>query len=249
MDTIDRAGGFYQFPLCLLAAPWPFETVLETAFHYGVCHYLSCALGADWKSEAPGAAFDNARAKIGFKGGALVKFIAGFERANSYVARWKEKSGRMPCFARLRTDLHFAALSGDELSEREWRLLVGIFSAIGNKPMVKLGWQQMQWRAAGWASEPEQAVGFVGPIYPRGQIERSLATLLGRGFVFAATYRKGERYWSHRLNHAEIWREIDALKLANPAAAARRRMDENRSAMLREKLTGVTVSGVSLRVG
>jgi hypothetical protein len=224
----NSRGGFYQFPLCLLAQTVPFEHLLNSCLRHGVCWYLDTTYQG-WRSTTRSkleGAFDEARTTIGFTGGATADFIATHTEAQRFIDRWQDVLKRKTAFVRLRTsDLHFDVRDKGILSEREWRILAAIFSAIGDKPMVRLGWERIQCRAAGWLTPPPLGAKPCGPLYPRGQIERSLRELLDRGYLFGATYRRGERWWSNRLSHEELRGKILERKLHAAKAAQRRKID------------------------
>lgn len=221
-------GGFYQFSLCLLAQELPFEALLNTCFRYGVCRYLDTK-HPNWRSVSPSistAAFAEARATIGFAGATPEHFISTHDTAQRFIDHWHGVLHRKTAYVRFRTsDLYFEVRDKQILSERDWRVLAAIFSAHGYKPMVRLGRERLQCRAAGWLTPPPPGARPCGPLYPRGQIERSLGELLNRGYLFRATYRRGERWWSNRLNHAELWNRISELKLHAAKAAQRRKED------------------------
>ena len=233
----DEHGGFYQFPLCLLAREMPFHELLTETFGYGVCHYLDKTHGPSWRTEANrGGALAGAREVIGFDCGSAAEFLAAHGRAAAFETIWKNY-GRTTCFVRLRADIHRSAQWEDAaISEREWRILAAIFSAIGTKPMARLGWDAIQLRASGWLTVRRPGAE-TGPLFPRGQIERTLGELLKRGFVHAATYRRRERYWSHRHTQDEIWDLVEKIKVAKArASSARRHTDAMRAAALHAKI-------------
>jgi hypothetical protein len=118
----------------------------------------------------------------------------------------------------------FECRDDDEPTERELRVLLGIFSAIGAKSYIKVGWQSIRCRAAGWLTTPPADMADLpcGPIYSRGQIERTLAELLVRNLIIGATYRRGERYWSNRLTRDELWQAVQNRKLHRAQIRAER---------------------------
>jgi hypothetical protein len=209
-----------------------------------VCHYLDIEFGATWRAgseEEAETAFSGAREVIGFQDGCAKLFKEGHEIVHAHKTAW-EAEGRKSGRVRLRVhDLYHEVKDKQILSEREWRVLCAVFSAIGNKEMVALGWKGIQSRAAGRLPPPPDAKPW-GPKYSRGQIERSADELIARGFVFAATYNRGERYWTHRNNHADLWKEIAALKLRRASAQADRvRIDRTASDEIRAQLKLATV--------
>ncbi len=242
MEPEEYLGGFFQFPLCLLAQQLPFNELLNTCFDHGVCHYLDSKNdGREWRDDQEWRqeAMEDARKTIRFEGGSIESILAT-EKAACQFERWWQQSGRKTCTVRLRTDLYFDALHRAALSERELRVLLALYSAIGDKQAVVQGWQRIQWRAAGWLTKPlppaQRGVQpCVGPLYPRGQIERTLSKLLNRKLVFCATYNRGERYWSNRLLQEGIWAEI-AIRKTRSLHNERKRIDTANSAALYAKL-------------
>ena len=239
MNYHPEHGKFFQFPLCLLAEQRAFTDLLNRCFQSGVAHYLA-KQEPGWAAskQSRAAAYAKAQPVIGFKGGdpesanQVHKSVSDFER------EWKS-TGRKTCWIRLRTDIHFDVRDNQVLSERDWRVLCAVFSAIGDKPMVRIGWKGVQSRAAGWLTPPSANARPCGPTYPRGQIERSLSKLIERGFVFAATYKHGERFWSHRLDHEELWAEVKSRKLRKSSVGTvRRKVDELHSIDIQRQLYG-----------
>jgi hypothetical protein len=224
----STTGGFYQFPLCLLAQDLVFKDLLISSFQHGVCWYLDTK-HPEWRSTSRSklnVAFDEARATIRFTGATPEHFIATYTKSQRFINHWQHVLHQKTAFVRFRTsDLYFETRDKGILSERDWRILAAIFSALGDKPMVRIGWERIQCRAAGWLTPPPPGAKPCGPLYPRGQIERSLSELLDRGYVFGATYRRGERWWSNRLNHEELRSKILERKLHAAKAAQRRKID------------------------
>jgi len=239
-DT-ENYGGFFQFPLCLLAWKLPFAHILGRAIHYGVVSFLEkTADGENWKRTfaTRNDALKKAQKVIGFENGNMETMIAEHQETENFVYAWRE-AGRKTCDVRVRQDLVFDARDAGDLTEREFRILAGIFSAIGAKPYVKIGWLSVQCRAAGWLSTPPPIRPDLpcGPIYPRGQIERSLSELLARSLVVGVTYRRGERYWSHRLTRDQLWDAVKARKLRRPQArSAHAAGDAEKSAAIKQAL-------------
>jgi|GEM_PF-4324772 len=232
-------GKFFQFPLCLLAEQRNFTDLLNRCFQFGIAHYLD-KQEPGWAAskQSHAAAHERAQLVIGFSGGDPARAIEIHKSVSDFEREWKS-AGRKTCWVRLRTDIHFDVRDDEVLSERDWRVLCAVYSAIGDKPMVRIGWKRIQSRAAGWLTPPPANARLCGLLYPRGQIERSLSKLIDRGFVFAATYKHGERFWSHRLNYQELWAEVKARKLRKYSAAmVRRKADELYSVDIQRQLYG-----------
>ena len=225
----NKQGGFYQFPLCLLAQPIPFQELLDQCFDWGVVHFLDRTSGATWRNgtaKKRDEAMRSARAVMKFSGGSASGIISRFNTVQRFTDEWQRAHHQKTAFVRFRaSDLYFEVRNRQIISERDWRVLAGVYSALGDKPMVTIGWQRIQCRAAGWLTRPKSGAMPCGTLYPRGQIERSLRELLDRGYLFGATYRRGERWWSNRLNHQELRREIEQRKLRAAKAALRRKVD------------------------
>ncbi len=241
-----KEGGFFQFPLCLLAQQLSFRDLLDRAFGYGVCHYLDAketdeddppCWDTPWRSHTSSRnkALDQARSMIGFTGGDIERHIRLHAVVANVETLW-ERQNRKTCWVRIRKDIYFDTRDEASLSERDWRVLCALYSAIGDKPFVEIGWQRIAWRAAGWLSPVNVQSQPRGPLYPRGQIERSLAKLVARHLVFVATYRRGQRFWSHRLSHEKLWDAIGAMKTKRPKEAAdRKQLDLQRSLQIFSK--------------
>jgi hypothetical protein len=222
MNMPEQHGGFYQFPLCLLSEPIKFSEMLSLGFGFGVIHYKRVS-----KKQ-----FKTACKVVGVVNASEIDYLDKYNRVAAIKNRW-ELTGRKTSWVRLRSDIFFSTRDRDSLSERDWRVLCAIYSAIGDKDMVKLGWKSIQAKAAGWLNQPVISNEAHGPLYPRNQIERSVDEIVARGLVFVATYRRGERYWTHRHDHVGLWKQIDERKLRRvKAAAERKRFDKARSAFI-----------------
>ena len=205
-------GGFLQFPLCLLAQSGDFWATLVRTSAYAVVSFLNKTEGSNsWQStpDSREDALSKARKVIVFKLGDIDEMIKGHNAANKFLSEWKSK-GRKTCEVRLRTDIMISFFAG-HITEREFRILCGLFSGIGAKPYAKLGWLSIQCRAAGWLSTPAATEGVA--LYPRGQIERTLTELQIRNLVRCVTYKRGERYWSHSLSREELEQAVKKRKL------------------------------------
>ena len=249
MSTDDgKHGGFYQFPLCLLAQPIPFGELLEQCFGWGVVHYLDTKFGESWRQQSAKRqeeAIRQARAAMKFDDGKASTFVSRFAVAQRFFDAWRRSHGQKMAFVRFRTaDLYFHVRDQEIISERDWRVLAGVYSVVGDKPMAAIGWQRIQGRAAGWLTCPIPGAQPCGPLYPRGQVNRSLRKLVDRGYLYVATYRNGERWWSNRLTHEELWCEIEPRKLRAAKAAQRRKIDLGGDARVEAALK---MEGVDLR--
>lgn len=243
----DPKGGFFQFPLCLLATAGAFTELLSLAFGYGACHMLDKSAGREWRKTKASRekALGDARSAVKFSGGDPERLLAAANDAEHRYSQWLS-SGRKTAWVRLRTDIYFSIRDKKSLSERELRILCAVYSAIGDKAAVVVGWRRIQWRAAGWLSLPVDGQP-CGPLYPRHQIDRTCAKLKRRGLLFSVTYNRGERYWSHRLNNQQIWDFVKARKMHSIQALKNKSMDYMQSAALVEERTRALQSVISMR--
>jgi hypothetical protein len=205
--------------------------------HYGTIFFLDkTANSENWRRNQTtrADALKKAQNVIGFTGGNIDLFIQDASEVKNFAIMWRQ-AGRKTCDVRVRKDLMFGTRDDQELSERECRVLLGLYSAIGAKPYVKVGWLSIQCRAAGWLTTPPTTPsaddGFpppkvpdipCGPIYSRGQVERTLSELLARNLVACVTYRHGERYWSNRSTREELWKAVENRKLHRAQVRAER---------------------------
>ena len=208
----EQQGGFFQFPLLLLATREPFEQWLPRIFHYGVVDFIKRTEegGNDFgllPHKRQTRAFERAKVAIGFSGGAIEHFVKEHRQAEILL-----QSSSIKTFSvRLKTPWYFETRDEGMLSEREFRVLIGIYSVIGPKPFAKIGWPMIQARAAGHLSVADPTK-YQGPVYSRGQIERACAELLDRKFVASVTYNRGERFWTHRMSSEELADAVTAKK-------------------------------------
>ncbi len=204
-------GQFIQFPLCALASTRPFRELLGDVWGYGVVKFI-IATHQDVEdahslryhvAKIKEDAMNLARGVIGFDGGDLGAYLGGYDRIEMCRNRWESTVGPT-CWARLRRDLYFDARDGDP-TEEEMRVLIGLYSMIGDKAYAKVGWPMIQARAAGGMKPGfSRADGLCGPLYNRSKIDRRCAELITRGLVHSFTFNRGERFWSHRLTAIEI---------------------------------------------
>jgi hypothetical protein len=241
MSDQDGRGNFFQFPLCLLAQNLPFAELLDLSIRFGIGHYLD-KTNSNWRAtqRSREAGMASARSVVSFTNGSSSAIISGHAEVARLESEWRA-AGRKTSWVRLRSNFFFDMRNECSFSERDWRVLCGLYSAIGDQPMVKIGWEGIQRRAAGWLTRPPPGGKPCGPMYPRGQVEGSLAKLVKRTLVFVATYKRGERFWSHRLNQDEIWTKIGERKSRTAHKVHERTaLDALRSAELQQKLSQLT---------
>src|SRR5690606_9880742 len=140
MPIPDQAkdGGFFQFPLCWLAQDLPFRVLLDKMIDYGVCHYLDVREIDDesdepdwpvpWRKHGLKDAYDHARDMIRFTGGSPQTAVRSHAEVAKFESAW-EAAGRKTYPVRIRSDIYFSVCNG-ELSERDFRVLCAVFSAI-----------------------------------------------------------------------------------------------------------------------
>lgn len=240
----ETTGGFFQFPLCLIGRTGDFPDILRQCFYYGVVQFLDESREDGYPPLQHLCAKDKedqmnkARKVMNFQNGSAEDFIRGHKEAAKMLSVWQAQRGK-GCTVRLRTDLMFAVVKGD-ITEREMRVLLGIYSMIGAKPYSKIGWPMIQARAAGHMSPAAilapDATG--GPLYSRGQIDRTCVELIDRGLVTCATYKRGERFWTHRLESEELWKLIEQRKIKKARSNAEKALtDLSRSAQIDAAIT------------
>ena len=125
-------GGFFQFPLCLLAAQDDFHEVIERAMNYGIVHFLDkTGEGKDWRGDqaARADALKKAQNVIGFTGGDIDYFIRQADKAENFLHEWR-RANRSTCEVRVRKDFMYGARDKGEPTDREFRILAAIFSAM-----------------------------------------------------------------------------------------------------------------------
>lgn len=206
---MSEQGGFFQFPLCMLASKEPLLVLLERIFRYGVVDFLKKTEPEflQKSAEENERCFNRARNLIGFKNGTVSDFVTVHREAERGILSFPEKTFSV----RFKTNYLFEIRNESMLTEREFRVLAGIYSVIGSKEFAKIGWPMIQARASGHLSvgNPKR---YLGPVYSRSQIEKAIKELLDRKFVSSFTYNKGERFWSHRLLPPELASAVATAK-------------------------------------
>lgn len=196
----ESHGKFVTFPLCWLAARRAWDRLLTGALGYGAVYYLRHQHRdfeerrrrvkdiADMENEA--------RSVLGFTGGDLPYW----EERYAEITAFEETFSGKTYSVRLPTTLLFESRDGDGLSEAEMRVHLAILSILGSKGYAKAGWVPIRYRAAGYLKKPPVDV----PLLSRGQIDRAIKVLVGRGLWIVYGYtgkgtRVGERYWTNRM--------------------------------------------------
>lgn len=239
-----KYGKFVQFPLCMIASTdIQFSRLLFDALSYGIVNFLDKTRDEgkpafyNMDSDEKEKAHAKSRSVIGFSGGGAEDTHKESLAADGRRQFWTGRNGST-CEVRFRTDLLFESARGD-ISEREARVLLGLYSAIGDKPYVKATWQAIQHRAAGWVRPIARSArsNECGPKYSRHQIDRTLLELMERGLVVGATYNRGERFWTNKLTVDELWKHISARKIKQRSAGSSfQKLNAERSKALMETL-------------
>jgi hypothetical protein len=235
-------GKFLQFPLSLFASPMPLEAILTSALEYGACAYMEKKLGYGLRHLATkqrAEAFQEMQNVIGFNGGNVDRFIEGHEAAVEHVHKWEAKHGASPQ-VRISSPWLFDAINRGLWTEREFRVLVGIYSCIGTKPYAKVGWPMARARAAGLKSPSLVSVVTEqerGPLYSRFQIARTVDELRARSVFARAVYKRGETFYSNKATPDQLWDMIAKRKLKKvQLGAADAARDVARTAQITEAL-------------
>lgn len=204
-------GGFFQFPLCVLATREPMERWLMGAFCFGVIEFINTTEKRDFSqlsARERTRCLQRAQDVIGFSSNRSASdYLMMHRLVINKVAMLSEKTFTV----RLKTKYYIEMANESMLSERNFRVLVGLYSLIGPKLFGKAGWPMIQARAAGHLSV-STAKSYLGPIYSRWQIEQAVSELLDRRFLVSVTYNRGERFWSHRLGADELAAAVTSKK-------------------------------------
>lgn len=191
------------------------EAWLLLAFGYAVVEFIdktsnSGARFSSMEHRKQEAELERVRKAFGFTGGNASDFMFRHRIAAARVNAWTQNHGNT-FQVRLKTDYRIEMRDNAMLSERDFRVLIGLYSMIGPKSFAKVGWPMIQARAAGHM-RPEDPSKYVGPVYSRGQIERACTELLDRKFIASVTYNRGERFWSHRMSQEELAEAVTTKK-------------------------------------
>jgi hypothetical protein len=226
----EESGGFYVFPLCVLASRQPLHEIMERALWYGTVHFIEATrreagegsiLTKSTRVCDREAELERAQKAMGFKNGNIDAMIAAYRETQDAMRRHHS------CTVRLKTSYHFDVLNRGALTEAQFRCMIGLYSIIGPKPYARCGYPMLQARAAGWVrpftqEQLAQADTLeAGPIYSRGQLDRACRELIVRGIVHSFTFNRGVRYWSNRATAEEIAGFILKRKTERSAKATR----------------------------
>lgn len=123
----------------------------------------------------------------------------------------------------MKTSLLLSSLSGD-LTEREFRVLAAIYSAVGDKAYCWVAESVIALRAAGCRTAAVMAsLGREASQLTRKQVRNVVSTLETKRFFARATVCNRQTYYSHRLTEeklrAELVKRFASRKLIVPASA------------------------------
>lgn len=229
---IDHKGLYFQFPICLLTTDHNYKTILNQIITYGMKEVgnrldSNSEENEPEKNEAKIAEFcrkyDTAdgltvtQFHLAWGAQALgVTIPCIHEEARKYgwledtVAKFGD-SGRALC--RIKLEWIWDSLRGGMLSEREFRVLVAIYSAIGNKPFRRITREEIRRRSCGYASKAryEQDIAAKAPKFnlTDSQIKTTVAKLQQLNFFAKVTYARRVSYYTHRLQVDDL---VEAVK-------------------------------------
>jgi hypothetical protein len=213
-DSDKTYGGFFQFPIGLLAADDDFDAILYRAPLHGVVHFLRerDLIPETWTRQELQRKLPEANDTLRCLEGR--PDVLAEEIAEYWANRGRNLRGSPR--VRLSSKLFFEIRDCQMLTETQARVLLGLYSIIGAKAYAKAGWRLIQARAAGLTSPiPDSHEGDQGhgPIYTRRRIDLACDELLRRKFVSGFTYNCGERFWSHRISTEAIAKAVAAAKI------------------------------------
>jgi hypothetical protein len=208
-------GGFITMPLCWLSAQLPWRDLMQRALGYGFYHYLLQTHDSPHEIQAdPDAAENEVRRVIGISGGSL----SVWEREHREISKFEREftsAGLSTYHPRLDTSLVFEARDDGGISENEMRVHIALVSALGAKGYMRLGWKPIQWRAAGFLTQPDEPAG--EHMLSRGQIDRAAHGLIARGlwrcYSYGSGRHPGERYWTNR-QHISLEKLVELVHQA-----------------------------------
>lgn len=149
-------------------------------------------------------------------------------------------------YVRLRADIATDALFARALNENDFRVLIAIYSSLGDSQFQLIRSSVITRRASGYMTEAEmnqhvqnQTDVRLATLTP-AQVKHSIAKLEDRGFFVKLTIGRRDSYFSNRLTLPVLSRRVVQARTARHQRAARRRqISENATAIIRQRRSGV----------
>jgi hypothetical protein len=245
MEVKNKTSEKYlQFPLSVLAMELPFDEILDHIFSTALVRYGEYRLATLEPSGAEAAILEeilktygeldathaNIPSYLGSKNFGVP--IASFDKVKEQHARVVTHSlkfsgtTKVP-LVRIRDDIYWRVRDRKALTEREFRVLCGIYSAIGDHKMRRLTREELQQRSLGYPSGKRDLQ--VEKWMTTHEIRKTRDKLHQLKFFVMLTYARRQTYYSHRLSKEELHSQILESKTRS---AERRRMHRDDSAEL-----------------
>jgi len=189
MSRNDTKGGFIQFPLCTLAAPWPFEKIMSRCVGYAAVNFANSLDDTEYFDDE--AKLHHARRTLGFTCADISVLDEDFQLVSDFHESFALQE-HATAYVRLPIDYAIEMLRR-EWSENESRVFIAISSAIGQKLYARLGWEIIALRAAGLL---KLGLNIQSILLTRAQVDYAAARLTSRELLARYTFNRGRRFWS-----------------------------------------------------
>lgn len=126
----------------------------------------------------------------------------GYNKAETYINEYESEYGK-DAYIRVRIDI-FNMLRSGTMPERKFRILVGLYSVIGNKKYSAVTYEQIKYRSMGYKSrsvfESEVKAASRKPLYSERQIGLTIGQLEIEGWFTSFRPNNRKKYYSIRLS-------------------------------------------------
>jgi hypothetical protein len=257
---VSRESAYFQFPICLLAfgrgTEW--SKRIDAIIDYSIIEFAIAneIVGKQESSGRPTVpvtiakreeVIEKLRDRLGFSGGKLENLIENWSRCAEFISAYQKAFPRSLGLVRMRTDICWDSRNGTDggLSEREFRILAAIYSAIGQKQFSQITRDAIINRAAGCVSRAVFSQwGGKAPAYSAKEVCRTVDDLEAAGWFRTCVFNRRQKFFTHSLTDAELRAMVIEFKTrSNPIRERRRQLDDEMTKAVLAARQSVTASG------
>jgi hypothetical protein len=231
-----KDDSYFQFPICLLtfAPNEPWERRLSAIIRYAIIEFarktgILTGGASDWRgmnATDAEAAMEKLRQILKFNSGNLKTMVDDWKSTTLHVEEFLRRHPRGNVQVRVRSDLMFQSRDEVGLSERELRILIGVYSAIGGREVACVPLETIGYRACGCGTKAIFDAETTKPqTFTRKQLRATVRALEWDSWFVAAVFNRRQKFYSNSLHPAELRQKIIELKTRRAT-----RTDEQRAA-------------------
>jgi hypothetical protein len=209
---------YFQFPLCCLSFPWDFKDRLRKIIDYSLVEYAQIWYAPPesghfvrdvYLTPEENTEFLISAQKLKVRIESVEQTLQRHWDVDKRIRSFESDHGR-DCLVRIKADFLLGARDGHMLTEREFRVLCALYSAIGNKKSpVRITRRTIQTRMMGYRSQGIFKRLVLCKHQKRNllsirQIGLTVDKLHSLNFFSRATYGRRVTYYSNRLTDAQL---------------------------------------------